>query len=988
MKQASSAFPPRGDAATIAAMVASARAAAKVEVVIPRHNARHGDDLWIIEETILLPSGTTVILDGARLVLADGVFCNLFANEHAWTPDRCSAAAEDRDIAIVGRDGALLDGGNYNQWGEQMSPDIGSHAMDGAAAKLAARPRPKPLVHNCPIYFHNVRGFRVEGVTVRHQRYWGMCFSFCSEGAIRRIRFEADISWVSDDGRVHDPSRRPNFYQNLWIKNGDGIDLRKGCHDIRIEGVTGWSEDDTIALTNLCGGEMNDVVEGKCHDICHVSIRDVRTYAWRWMNQVRLLCCDGARIHDVSIAGVRDTSDPAEQPWRMASSIQLNDESSEYFRSRNAAMGELRDISISDVHSRAGNPIRVFGPVENLEIHGVFPMRGAHCALAVQGSAEFRNCRIEGIDCAPDTDIRAVLDFFHAEGDLSVRNVRACAVDHLLRNSGSAKVLFDDVAVGEIRGGGCVSARNGSWYNDPPVEPDPECVDPRFLRTGRPLGEAPYTTPPRRRFRDANGCALADVVRAIAELPPDRIREVAFDTRTLAPGETLRPPADEDWNVLALQVRAPGGDWTDAVLDLVHDTPLPGAAASHAKIAKAAGLSDCRDSLEIQKARLVKGLIYAGGDMPNWYPWIPRWRRAYRARPYGEAVADDIWAQGRLAAPVPAMRSGVADIELVLVADTPQRRETARLLAAELLAALPASDGVATVGAPSDRDNVKIFLGLPGSASCETKKRAAWFRRQARGLPAASYVTSEGRRFYLAGQVGPDGRESETGVRNAALDFIEANLGTIFPLPGDPGVGRVTAVRDFDFTWGHDVWTLPRIAEWRLSRDLRLGALNRAYGTPEAPADIRLERGATLVPDEPPPRTALVEIAPGVRVSYADTVYAPVNDELYRAAFSWAQLVREVRVRENGPDAFPARAEILAFDLGRLRAIGVKSYAIDTPVTAANAPEIWTMLRMVQRSDLAADAVRAYFCRKVFGKDAPDRYRLWAKQRERLITGC
>ena len=120
----------------------------------------------------------------------------------------------------------------------------------------------------------------------------------------------------------------------------------------------------------------------------------------------------------------------------------------------------------------------------------------------------------------------------------------------------------------------------------------------------------------------------------------------------------------------------------------------------------------------------------------------------------------------------------------------------------------------------------------------------------------------------------------------------------------------------------------------------------------------------------------------------ASSAFPPRGDAATIAAFSWAQLVREVRVRENGPDAFPARAEILAFDLGRLRAIGVRSYAIDTPVTAANAPEIWTMLRMVQRSDLAADAVRAYFCRKVFGKDAPERYRLWAKQRERLITGC
>lgn len=968
------------DSAAIMAMIADARAAGRNMVVIPKHNQRRGVDEWIIGKTILIPSKMTVVLDGCYLVMADEVFCNMFANENAWSTNRNCAAAEMSDIAIIGRNGAVLDGGNYNCWGEQMTPGIGSHYTAEYTEGRVTRVKRNRLVHNCPIYFHNVKGFRVEGITVRRQRYWGMCYSFCSEGVIRNIRFEADISWVSDDGFVHDPTRRPNVYRNLWLKNGDGIDLRKGCHDILIENISGWSEDDTIALTNLHGNSI-DSVEGKCHDICNVTIRNIRTYAWRWMNQVRLLCADGASVHDVVIDGVYDTSDPVKQPWRMASSIQLNDEAAEYIKTRNAVMGDLRNITISNVHSRAGNPIRVFGPIENLNISGIYPKKGAHCAFAAQGSAEFKNCSIEKIRCADDADIKSVIDFFRADGEITVRDIKANEVDHLVKNAGNAKINVSGVNIRNIRGEERIVAKTGSWYNEPEVEPDPDRVDPRFLKSGLPLIEAPYVTPPQRAFCDANGVKVADVVRTVARLPRGSIKPIKCSDKCIEFGAHLQLPNEynEEWNALAFKARRKGGEWVEAVTDLVHVDPILDGKVPYAKLAEAAGFGKYSGMIEIDSLRLVKGVLYGGGKMTSWHPWIWRWRRTLKARSYDDAIKVDVWREGRLPKPVAAVKAGVVDIEIVLTADTKERRKTAAHLSAELRAALDTEKGIVIVAKASAKKNLKIFLGTETQLSLALAKRVAWFRYSTKGFNASSYVTHDGEAFYFAGRLLEDGSESEIGIRNAMLDFVEANLGTIYPLGDGRGVGR--KVGTIEFKWGYNRIVKSAIGDWDYSPNRDYGRLNRAGGVKGTLREIRLS-GNGRVPDIMPIRTRCAVIDASMRLSHADSAYSPVNDALYRTAMSWAQLVDEVRVCEKNRGRFHPYSDMMSFDIGAYRQIGVKSFVLETPLSDASAMEIWTSLRMIYFGGGNADALRAYYCDKVYGEGGRYIYQFYAKLRE------
>ena len=91
------------------------------KVIIPKHNDRTDSDLWVIEDTIYLPNDIEILVDDAHLMLADNVYCNMFANASvSGTKDR-TLADEQYGITIRGEGNAVLDGGKYNSLSERNS---------------------------------------------------------------------------------------------------------------------------------------------------------------------------------------------------------------------------------------------------------------------------------------------------------------------------------------------------------------------------------------------------------------------------------------------------------------------------------------------------------------------------------------------------------------------------------------------------------------------------------------------------------------------------------------------------------------------------------------------------------------------------------------------------------------------------------------------------------------------------------------------------
>ena len=132
-------------------------------------------------------------------------------------------------------------------------------------------------------------------------------------------------------------------------------------------------------------------------------------------------------------------------------------------------MGELKDVTIRNIRSGAGHPIRLFRPLENVTIENVHLLPGARSALGVQAGAEFKNVRLSGVTADESVKIGSLLDFYKAEGELAVKDVKVGEVAHVLRNiGGNAKVAFEGLEIGKVTGERTVAqdGAGGHWFWD------------------------------------------------------------------------------------------------------------------------------------------------------------------------------------------------------------------------------------------------------------------------------------------------------------------------------------------------------------------------------------------------------------------------------------------------------------------------------------------------------------------------------------------
>ncbi len=322
-----------------------------------------------IEKTILLPSDFTLTLANCHLRMAANTFCNMFTNASCRTEKGRMEEGTDRNITLRGVGRAILDGGEYNGLSERNS------MKDG---------RPHISVNNV-LLFTNVNGFRVQNLHVRNQRWWALNFIQCCNGYIGGIDFLADYTVVDENGE-----RRPGLgkrsyegaqaatYEQVYVKNADGIDLRTGCHDIIIENITGFTEDDTIALTGLPGKmEMMFGVEGRDLDIYNVVIRNVMSSAY--CANVRLLNQSGVKLYNILVDGVVDSSKNSPYMERGGTGVRVGDV--HMYGTRHATADETFNITIRNVYSRARAALRIAGAMKDCLFENIRVFDGAEQLL-------------------------------------------------------------------------------------------------------------------------------------------------------------------------------------------------------------------------------------------------------------------------------------------------------------------------------------------------------------------------------------------------------------------------------------------------------------------------------------------------------------------------------------------------------------------------------------------------------------------------------
>ena len=335
--------PPReivygGDSDTIDARIAAACAPGGDRTVVLGKNPASPDGTWMITHAILLPDDFTLVLDDCRIELAPGTRDNIIRNAGAVGYRR---VAPNRNIKVLGRGNAVLCGGRSNHFEPVRSGDRNGWRAIG-------------------ILFCAVTDYELAGFTLEETQCWGISQeNGCANGWVHDIRF-------ADSNKM---------------LNQDGVDIRKGCHDIRVENISGVCGDDVVALTALRReADANRVIAksscqiggdwpGPDDDVYNITVRNIRARCSGGHGIVRLLVQDGIQMHHIEVLNVVDTTDVAAGEPRCQATIRIGDVN--YWSIRRNELGEMHHITVRDVASSGHVAVWIKGPLCDSSVTGI-----------------------------------------------------------------------------------------------------------------------------------------------------------------------------------------------------------------------------------------------------------------------------------------------------------------------------------------------------------------------------------------------------------------------------------------------------------------------------------------------------------------------------------------------------------------------------------------------------------------------------------------
>ncbi|APC41520.1 hypothetical protein [Clostridium estertheticum] len=249
---------------------------------------------WNIDEVILLESDTTIIVDGCTIKQKDNVFDNVFrGNNLTIDPSNPYGAAlsvaDIKNIKILGINNAKIIGCNINKTGVNPIKQINELMIGDVWGWRTLQ-----------ISLSKCDGFEISGFAFTQQRCWAIGLDKCSNGSVH------DLNIVST--RI----------------NGDGVDLRAGCHNIDIYNITGQTWDDGVACSALSLG--NYPVGGWAYPMeptnglnASMNIRDLDIHDITISNitlggvvasthDVILLCANGLRVYNIQVNDIIETN--------------------------------------------------------------------------------------------------------------------------------------------------------------------------------------------------------------------------------------------------------------------------------------------------------------------------------------------------------------------------------------------------------------------------------------------------------------------------------------------------------------------------------------------------------------------------------------------------------------------------------------------------------------------------------------------------------
>lgn len=228
------------------------------KVLIPWNSAKRSH-VWMLDSALLLPSNLTIILDNCTLQLSNRCRDNMFRSDNVGigitNPDW------NHNIRIIGIGEVYLRGAdNPRSTGDghrtlTLDPErersAGNWRVSYGSDATKNGIKQKGDWRNIMILMAQVHGFTLKNVHIENAHAWAVSCERTTDAIITDIRF-------------HCPETQLIQGKEVFIANRDGINLRHGCKNFRIDNISGTTGDDFIALSIL-GLDAENPSAGNIH---------------------------------------------------------------------------------------------------------------------------------------------------------------------------------------------------------------------------------------------------------------------------------------------------------------------------------------------------------------------------------------------------------------------------------------------------------------------------------------------------------------------------------------------------------------------------------------------------------------------------------------------------------------------------------------------------------------------------------------------------
>jgi hypothetical protein len=274
-----------------------------LQVLIPKKDSSNTP--WDIESAILLKSNTTIIIDGAILKLTDTSRDNMFRTENCGLGITGSFTILE-NIHIKGLNGAKCKGAdNPRATGDNgktlaITGESTFSKSYGTDAGVSGQTQTGDW-RNYMFLFAYTNNYSIEGIEFINAHAYSVSSERCSFGRFKTLKVQAPLVRTIAGG-TH------------YVKNTTLLDFRFGCNNMIVQDITGFSEDDALAVVMSTASETaglygtyqvtGNVYGGTTDNVHDFIFKDIAVSCNN--NHIRLFNYAGTKLYNISIQNVTD----------------------------------------------------------------------------------------------------------------------------------------------------------------------------------------------------------------------------------------------------------------------------------------------------------------------------------------------------------------------------------------------------------------------------------------------------------------------------------------------------------------------------------------------------------------------------------------------------------------------------------------------------------------------------------------------------------